>query len=319
MMTDFILLNKLASMNSNVRQERLIHNKGIGAYGTFSLYMPMSDYTSADVFNDTERKTRVIVRFSQCFGKQGTPDTARDVRGFSVRFKTKEGDLDMISQNIPVFFIDNAEKFNDMLEAFAPDKRTNITDNNRLWRFAAKNPEALGALIELYSNAGIVKSYRGLEGYGINTFIWENACCERYMVRYKWNPVSGVKHVRKHEGEFLAGFDPESASRDLYDSIENGDYPCYELAVQLIKEQEEGKADSELKNATYEWDAIEFPFIKVGIMELDEIPENLDEEINEICFSPDNLVQGIKLSKDPLLAAMCFAHRDGGRVRRGKI
>ena len=314
-MTDYLLMDYLAQVSNKTIKERAMHIKGAGAYGAFRPYMSMSDYTKAAFLQDSEVVTPVFVRFSKMLGRGGSPDTERSPKGFSVKFFTTEGKYDLICQNMPVFFISEGKKLPELLEAFSPKKNTNLADNESFWNFFSKNPEAVNIVTWLYSDRGTTKSYRHLEGYSVNTYKWISKNGEEYYVRYKWSPMSGVKEISRNEAEFLCGFDPDIAAKELYEAIEEQQYPEYELSVQLVSVEHIDAYDFDLLNCTVAWSEKEIPTIKIGKMVLNRIPENYYEEVEKSGFNPLNLVSGIAFSEDKLLEIMSFAMSSGARSR----
>jgi len=315
MMTDFLLMDYLSKLNDNTVKERLMHAKGIGVYGTFRPYMSMKDYTKADFLKDAETVTPVFVRFSKQSGRRGSPDTERSVKGFSTKFFTKEGHYDLICSNMPMFFINEAKKMPQFIKAFAPRQDTDLTDNESIWRFLAENPEAANIITWLYSDRGTTKSYRHIEGYSVNTYQWINADGDVHFVRYRWIPTGGVKEISRNEAEFLAGFDPDIASKDLYESIEDGQYPEYELAVQLVSEGHRDYYDFDLFDCAIEWPEKEIPYVVTGKMILNKIPKDFYEEVEKSSFSPSGLVSGITFSEDRLLEVISFVCNIEARSR----
>ncbi len=314
-MTDFLLFNKLAEMNREMTPERLFHEKGVGAYGEFNLYMPFSDYTKADFLNKMEGSTEVFVRFSRALGRRGSAETARDIRGMSVKFFTEGGDYDLLCQNMPIFFINEAGKFSDLYHALRPENGLSH-DRQRFWEFMANNPESFHLIMWLFTNKGTIKSYRYMESYSVNTYVWRNQEDKTFYVRYQWLPLMGNKNISAQEAEFLAGYDPDALTNDLYNAIEGEIYPEYELSVQLIPENAAKEFHFDILNKTIIWPERACPHIKVGKLTLNRLPSDFHDEVEMCYFSPSNIVPGIEIPNDELLALMCFAHDDGWRNRR---
>ncbi|QHI73652.1 catalase [Aminipila terrae] len=314
-MTDFLLFNKLAEMNREMTPERLFHEKGVGAYGKFNLYMPFFDYTKAGFLNNTEEPTEVFVRFSRALGRRGSSETARDIRGMSVKFFTGSGNYDLLCQNMPVFFINEAGKFPDLYAALRPVNGLSC-DREKFWKFIADNPEAFHLIMWLFSNKGTIKSYRHMESFSVNTYIWRNEKNKIFYVRYHWTPLAGIKNISSQEAEFLAGYDPDALTNDLYKAIEDDIYPEYELSVQIIPENAAKEVPFDIFNKTLIWPERACPHIKVGKMTLNRLPSNFHDEVEMCYFSPSNIVPGIEIPDDEMLALMCFAHDDGWRNRR---
>lgn len=313
-MADFKLFNKIANMNKEMIPERIMHERGVGAYGTFYLYMPFSDYTKAEFLCDTDNFIEVFVRFSRALGKRGSAETLRDVRGMAVKFFTNQGVYDLICQNMPVYFINDANKFPELYRALRPNNGTSF-NNDAFWKFVSNNPESLHLIMWLYSNRGTINSYRFMEAYSVNTYLWENELKESYYVRYKWNPLQGIRDIPANEAEFLAGYDPDALTNDLFSAIENGNYPEYELTVQLIPKGKESE-QREIFDTTLVWPERACPQIKVGKIVLNRLPSDFHDEVDLAHFSPSNTVPGIAVPDDDLLTAMCFAYDDSWRNRR---
>lgn len=317
LLQDIRLIETLTQLNRERIPERIIHAKGAGAHGFFRPYMPMSDYTSAAFLQNTDKKIPVCVRFSTMTGSRGSADTARDPRGFAVKFYTSEGNYDLLSINFPVYFIRDAIKLPALIQSLKPAQDTNLTEADRFWRFVAENPETTHMVTWLYSDRGTIKSYRHMEGYGTNTYLWVTKKGDRHFVRYHWKPLLGVKDITRQEAEFLSGFDPDAATRDLYDSLDRREHTEYELSVQLVPYEDQHEYDFDLLDATKIWPEEDIPLTKVGKMTLDERPENFFEEVEQIAFSPANIVPGIEFSFDRLLQGLIFFTVDAQRHRLG--
>ena len=220
LLQDIQLIEKLAQFDRERIPERVVHAKGAGAYGYFQVYRPMKHYTIAKFLQNPDEKTPVFVRFSTVIGSKGSADTARDPRGFAVKFYTKDGNYDLAGNDIPVFFIRDAIKFPDLIHALKPAPDTNIIDQNRVWDFFSSMPETTHMITWVYSDRGTIKSYRRIEGFGVNTYIWLNDKGERRFVKYHWKPALGIETIDRKEAEFLAGADPDVATKDLYDTLE---------------------------------------------------------------------------------------------------
>lgn len=314
---DVKLIEKLAALNRQNIPERIVHAKGAGAHGHFRVYMPMSDYTCAEFLQDPEVKTPVFTRFSSAIGSKGSADSLRDTRGFAVRFYTQEGNYDLVGSNLPVFFIKDPNKFPQLIHSLKPAPDTNIIDAERFWNFASRNPETTHMILWLFSDSGTLKSYRSMEGFGVNTYIWSSIKGKRYFVKYHWKPLLEAKCITRQEAEFLAGYDGDVAARDLYDALNNGEKIEYELQVQLIPEEDARQFRVDLLDPTKVWPEDQVPYMRVGKMTLNRSPENYFDEVEQVAFSPGNLVPGIGLSEDKLLQARVFSCTDAQRYRMG--
>jgi len=314
-MTDVLFMEELLKLCSSTVKPRLIHKKGVGAYGKFWPYMSMSDYTTADFLQNTDQVTPVFARFSKAFGKDGGADTARDVVGFAVKFYTQEGDWDLICQNMPVYFTNSGKKFPSLIRAMCPAKDTNIADSNGIWSFVTENPEAIHMALWLFSDRGTMKSYRNIEGFSSYTLIWTNIDEKQFLVRLKWEPLAGVRYITRQEAEFLAGFDPEIATCDLQNAIANEEYPAYELLAQILPIEEKDLFNFEATDPTLLWPDSIVPYVKVGKMVLDSLPKDYQNEVEKSVFSPVSRIGGIALCENDMTEAMTlvFAMDAAGR------
>ena len=318
---DVHLIEKLAHFDRERIPERVVHAKGAGAHGHFQVYRSMAEYTCAAFLQDPTKKTPVFVRFSTVVGARGSADTARDPRGFAVKFYTEQGNYDLVGNNLPVFFIRDAIKFPDMVHAFKPAPETNIptssSANSRFWDFISLTPESTHMIIWLFSDRGTVKSYRKMEGFGVNTFKWVNAKGKAVYVKYHWKPTAGVETIDRHEATRLAGEDPDIATRDLYDTIASGKTVEYELNVQIIQIADELKQSFDPLDPTKIWPEDKFPLMKLGNMVLNGNPQNYFAEVEQAAFCPATLVPGVEFSADKLLQGRTFSYNDTQRYRLG--
>lgn len=305
-MLDIGLIESLNSLNGFKGPEPIIHAKGTGAKGFFVPYMPMSEYTKACFLQDIQQETPVFVKFSLMMGRPGSPDTIRDVRGFSVKFFTDLGTYDMVGSNLPVTFIYNPRKYPDLYKALSPCPKTNIRKPEGLWNFVAANPETMHMITWLYSDKGTVKSYRTMDGHSVHTYKWENSQGEEFWVRYHWLPMEGREETSSQEAEFLAGYDPDVATRDLITVLDEGGTIKYELNVQLISTKQAIENETSLLNPTVIWPEASVPMIKVGKLILNKGIENYREDVENCHFTPGRLIPGISLSREPMLTALTF-------------
>lgn len=312
---DFV--EKIAHFDRERIPERVVHAKGTGAFGYFVPYQSMSEYTCASFLQDPSRKTKVLVRFSTVIGSRGSADTVRDPRGFAVRFYTDEGNYDVAGLSFPVFFIRDAMSFPDFIHSQKPDPRTNIRDFSRMWDFFSLMPECAHALTWLYSDRGIIKDYRKMDGFGVNTFVWVNKCGRRRFVKYHFLGQCGKDVVDRFEGARLAGEDPDAAGRCLYNSIKSGCPAKYEFCVQMMDPDIAGHLDFDPLDDTKTWPEDQFPLVKVGMLVFDKNPVNFFAEIEQAAFAPSNIVPGIEFSADKMLQGRIFSYRDTQRYRIG--
>lgn len=317
LLQDVQLIDKLSRFVRERIPERVVFAKGTGAHGYFRAYMSMSDDTKAAFLQNADKKTPVFVRFSTMTGSKGSADTLRDVRGFAVKFYTTEGNYDLLSASLPVFFIRDAMHFPELMHALKPSPDTNLTEPARFWNYISETPEAIHMTTWLFSDSGTIKSYRHMEGFSINTYVWISSNGKRQLVRYHWKPMQGIKNITRQEAEFLAGFDPDAATRDLCDSLANGELPEFELNVQLIPYEKQNQYDFDPMDATKLWPESKFPLMKVGKLTLNKAVENYFEEVEKVAFSPANIVPGIEFSFDRLLQGSIFSSLDAQRHRLG--
>ena len=317
LLQDVNLIEKLAHFDRERIPERVVHARGAGAHGYFQLYKSMAKYTCAKFLQDSKKKTPVFVRFSTVVGSKGSADTLRDPRGFAVKFYTEEGNYDLVGNNLPVFFIRDAMKFPDMVHAFKPSPDTNIGADSRFWDFISLTPESTHMIMWLLSDRGTVKSYRKMEGFGVNTYKWVNAEGKAVYVKYHWKPKAGIETIDRHEAARLAGEDPDVATRDLYDTIASGQKVEWELNVQVMKIADELKQTFDPLDPTKVWPEDKFPLMPVGKMVLERNPENFFAETEQAAFCPATLVPGIEFSADKLLQGRTFSYNDTQRHRLG--
>lgn len=321
LLQDVHLIEKLAHFNRERIPERVVHARGAGAHGYFQVYESMAKYTRTQFLQDPKKKTPVFVRFSTVVGSKGSADTVRDPRGFAVKFYTEEGNYDLVGNNLPVFFIRDAIKFPDMVHSFKPAPDTNIptasSANSRFWDFISLTPESTHMITWLFSDRGTVKSYRTMEGFGVNTYKWVNSEGKAVYVKYHWKPLAGIETIDRHEATRLAGIDPDVATRDLYDTIASGKTVEYELNVQIMEIADELNLSFDPLDVTKTWPEDIYPLMPVGKMVLNRNPENFFAEVEQAAFCPASIVPGIELSADKLLQGRAFAYADTQRYRLG--
>jgi len=287
----------------------------------FQVSKSMAEYTKAAFLQDPKKKTPVFVRFSTVVGSRGSADSARDPRGFAVKFYTEDGNYDLVGNNLPVFFIRDAIKFPDMVHSFKPAPDTGYpvssSANSRFWDFISSSPESTHMITWLFSDRGTIKSYRTMEGFGVNTYIWVNAKGKGIYVKYHWKPAAGFETIDRHESTRLAGEDPDVATRDLHEWIAAGKTVEYELNVQLMEFADELNLQFDPLDATKTWPEDTYPLMNVGKMVLDKNPENFFAETEPAAFWPASVVPGIEPSADKLLQGRLFSYADTQRHRLG--
>ena len=317
LMQDVWYLEKLGHFNREVIPERRMHAKGSGAYGTFTVTHDLSKYTRAKIFAQVGNKTELFARFTTVAGERGAADAERDIRGFAVKFYTEEGNWDLVGNNTPVFFLRDPLKFPDLNHAVKRDPRTNLRSAKNNWDFWTLLPEALHQVTITMSDRGIPKSYRHMHGFGSHTFSLINKKGERHWVKFHFTCQQGIKNLTDAEAEALVGKDRESHQRDLYESIERGDFPRWKLQVQLMPEADAAKVPYNPFDLTKIWPHKDYPLHDVGVMELNRNPENFFAEVEQSAFNPANVVPGIGFSPDKMLQGRLFAYGDAQRYRLG--
>lgn len=321
LMEDFVLREKITSFDHERIPERAVHARGAGAFGEFECTKAMGAYTSAGFLSEKGKKTPVLVRFSTVAGSRGSMDTARDVRGFATKFYTDEGNYDLVGNNIPVFFIQDAMKFPDLVHSVKPEQHNEIPQassaHDTFWDFISLMPESTHMIFWAMSDRAIPRSFRMMEGFGVHSFRFVNAKGEGTFVKFHWKPKLGIHGLAWEEAQLLGGLDPDYHRRDLFESIENGDFPEWELGVQLVPESDEHKFDFDLLDPTKLIPEELVPVTIVGKMTLNRNPDNFFSEIEQAVFHPGHLVPGIDLTNDPLLQGRLFSYTDTQITRLG--
>lgn len=321
LMEDFHFREKMTHFDHERIPERIVHAMGYGAHGYFQVYEPMKKFTKAKFLQDPSVKTPVFVRFSTVAGSRGSGDTVRDARGFATKFYTEEGNYDLVGNNIPVFFIQDAIKFPDLVHALKPEPHNEMpqasTAHDTFWDFIANNQESAHMIMWAMSDRAIPRSYRMMEGFGVHTFRFVNEEGKGRFVKFHWKPKLGVHSLVWDEAQKLAGKDPDFHRRDLYEAIENGDYPEYELGVQIIEEEDEFNFDFDILDPTKLWPEEIVPVKLIGKMTLDRNQDNVFAETEQVAFHPGSVVPGIDFSNDPLLQGRLFSYTDTQLSRLG--
>ncbi|EAI5560432.1 catalase [Campylobacter lari] len=316
LMQDYILLEKLAHQNRERIPERTVHAKGSGAYGELRITKDISQYTKAKVLQLGEN-TPLFIRFSTVAGEAGAADAERDVRGFAIKFYTKEGNWDLVGNNTPTFFIRDAYKFPDFIHTQKRDPRTHLRSNNAAWDFWSLCPESLHQVTILMSDRGIPASYRHMHGFGSHTYSLINDKNERFWVKFHFKTKQGIKNLTNEEAANLIANDRESHQRDLYEAIEKGDFPKWTFQIQVLKEDEVEKLGFNPFDLTKVWPHSIVPLIEVGELVLNKNVQNYFNEVEQAAFSPSNIVPGIGFSPDKMLQARIFSYPDAHRYRIG--
>lgn len=316
LMQDYQLIEKLAHQNRERIPERVVHAKGSGAFGELEITHDISAFTKAKVLQKGE-KTRLLLRFSTVAGEMGAADAERDVRGFALKFYTKEGNWDLVGNNTPVFFIRDPQKFPDFIHTQKRHPQSNLRSNTAAWDFWSLSPESLHQVTILMSDRGIPKSYRHINGYGSHTYSLINNDNERFWVKFHFKTKQGIKTLTNEEAAKIIASDRESNQRDLFENIENKNYPQWDFQIQIMNEEEASTASFNPFDLTKVWPHSDYPMINVGVMTLNENPKNYFNEIEQSSFSPSNIVPGISFSPDKMLQARILSYPDAHRYRVG--
>ncbi|MDR3257528.1 MAG: catalase [Mycoplasmataceae bacterium] len=314
---DVNLVEKLAHFTREKIPERIVHAKGAGAHGEFTLTKDMSEYTMAKFLNGKGKKTPMFVRFSTVGGEKGSADAARDPRGFALKFYTEEGNYDMVGNNTPIFFIRDAMKFPDFVHTQKRDPKTGRADANMFWDFLSLTPESLHQVSFLFSDRGTPKDYRHMDGFSSHTYMWYNKNKDYVWVKYHFITDQGNETLTEQQAEILRGKDPDHATRDLYEAIEQKNFPSWKFCVQIMTKEQAMKYRFDPFDVTKVWFHKDFPLIEIGKFKLNRNPENFFAEVEQVAFAPTNLVPGIAFSPDKLLQGRLFAYRDAQRYRLG--
>lgn len=321
LLEDFILREKITHFDHERIPERIVHARGSGAHGEFQLYKSMGKYTKAKFLNDTTAKVPVFVRFSTVAGSRGSTDLPRDIRGFAVKFYTQEGVYDLVGNNTPVFFIQDAVKFPDLVHAVKPEPDNEIPQaasaHDTFWDFISLMPEAMHNIMWLMSDRAVPRSLRSMEGFGIHTFRFINQEGRSHFVKFHWKPLQGVLGMAWDESQRLAGKDTDFHRRDLWESIEAGHYPEWELGVQIIPTEDEDKYPFDLLDPTKLIPEEMVPIEIIGKMTLNRNPDNFFAETEQVAFHPGHIVPGIDFTNDPLLQGRLFSYTDTQISRLG--
>lgn len=317
LLEDVWFLEKMAHFDREVIPERRMHAKGSGAYGTFTVTNDISQYSRAKIFSEVGKKTELFTRFTTVAGERGAADAERDIRGFAVKFYTEEGNWDLVGNNTPVFFLKDPLKFPDLNHAVKRDPRTNMRSAENNWDFWTSIPEALHQITVVMSDRGIPATYRHMHGFGSHTFSMLNADNERVWVKFHLKSNQGIKNLTNAEAAELIGKDRESHQRDLYGSIEEGDFPSWTMKIQVMTDEQAQQVSYNPFDLTKVWPHKDFPLIEVGVMELNRNPENYFAEVEQSAFNPASIVPGISFSPDKMLQGRLFSYGDAQRYRLG--
>lgn len=316
-LADAYLQEKLSHFNRERIPERVVHAKGGGAHGYFEVTHDLSKYTMAKFLNKVGKKTDIFMRFSTVGGEKGSADTARDPRGFAMKFYTEDGNYDLVGNNTPIFFIRDGIKFPDFIHTQKRNPQTNLKDANMFWDFLSLTPESLHQVMRLFSNLGTPNGFRHMDGFGSHTFMWYNKDGEYVWVKYHMLTDQGVENLTAQKAEELAGSDPDYAVKDLYDAIERGDYPSWKVYVQIMPPEDAATYKIDPFDVTKTWYEEDYPLIPLGKIVLNRNPENFFAEVEQVAFAPAHFVPGIWTSPDKLLQARLMSYQDAHRYRLG--
>lgn len=321
LLEDFILREKITHFDHERIPERIVHARGSGAHGYFEVTNPIPQFTKAGFLQQAGQRTPVFTRFSTVAGSRGSTDLARDVRGFSVKFYTQEGIYDFVGNNMPVFFIQDAAKFPDLVHAVKPEPHNEIPQaasaHDTFWDFISLMPESTHMIMWLMSDRAIPRSYRMMEGFGVHTFRFINEMNESHFVKFHWKPKLGTHAVVWDEAQKISGNDPDFHRRDLWEAIDTGNFPEWELGVQIVPEADEHKYEFDLLDPTKIIPEELVPVTIIGKMVLNKNPDNFFAETEQIAFHPGHVVPGIDFTNDPLLQGRLFSYTDTQLSRLG--
>jgi len=316
LLQDYYLIEQMAQFNRERIPERQPHAKGGGAYGTFTVTGDVSAYTKAAVFQPGA-ETELVARFSTVAGERGSPDTWRDPRGFSLKFYTSEGNLDIVGNNTPVFFLRDPMKFQHFIRSQKRKAANNLRDHDMQWDFWTLSPESSHQVTWLMGDRGIPKTWRHMNGYSSHTYSWVNAAGERFWVKYHFKCDQGIEHLTQEDADRLAGEDADYHQRDLYDNLEAGNYPSWTLKMQIMPFEEAKTYRYNPFDLTKVWPHEDYPLVEVGKMTLNRNVTDYHAEIEQAAFQPNNTVPGTGLSPDKMLLARGFSYADAHRARLG--
>jgi catalase len=317
LLQDYILHEKMAHFNRERIPERIVHAKGSGAFGTFTVTHDITKYTKARLFSEIGKKTRVLVRFSTVGGEKGSADSERDPRGFAVKFYTEGGNWDLVGNNTPVFFIKDPKKFGDFIHTQKRDPRSNCKSPTMMWDYWSLNPESLHQVLILMSDRGTPANHRYMNGYGSHTFSMINAENKRVWVKFHFKTAQGIKNLTDSEAAEMKSKDMDHAQRDLVEAIDQGEFPKWNLKIQVMTDEQAKNFKWNPFDLSKVWPHADFPLLNVGVMELNEVPSNYFAEVEQSAFAPAHVVDGIGYSPDKMLQGRLLSYPDAHRYRLG--
>lgn len=317
LLQDYFLHEDMAHFNRERIPERVVHAKGSGAFGTFTVTNDISQYTKAKLFNTVGKQTKMFARFSTVGGEKGSADSERDPRGFALKFYTEDGNWDLVGNNTPIFFIKDPKKFSHFIHTQKRDPRTNTKSPTMMWDFWSHNPESLHQVMFLFSNRGTPDGYRHMNGFGSHTYSFINAKNERFWVKFHFKTQQGIKNFTGAEADQMRATDMEHSQRDLVEAIDRGDFPKWALKIQVMTEEQAKKSPFNPFDLTKVWPHADYPLIDVGVMELNQVPDNYFRDVEQAAFAPAHVVDGISYSPDKMLQGRILSYPDAQRYRLG--
>jgi catalase len=317
LLQDFILHEKMAHFNRERIPERVVHAKGTGAFGTFTVTHDITKYTKAKLFSKVGNACKILIRFSTVGGEKGSADTERDPRGFALKFYTEDGNWDLVGNNTPVFFVKDPKKFSDFIHTQKRDPKTNLKSPTMMWDFWSLNPESLHQVLILMSDRGTPYSYRHMHGFGSHTFSMINKENESVWVKFHFITQTGIKNFTGAEANEMRGVDPDHAQRDLVEAIERKEFPKWDMKIQVMTPEQAKAFQFNPFDLTKIWPHADFPMIDVGSFELNEVPKNYFAQVEQAAFAPAHVVDGISYSPDKMLQGRLLSYPDAHRYRLG--
>jgi len=317
LLQDFILHEKMAHFNRERIPERVVHAKGSGAFGTFTVTHDISKYTKAKIFSHVGKETKMLLRFSTVGGEKGSADTERDPRGFALKFYTEDGNWDLVGNNTPVFFIKDPKKFGDFIHTQKRDPHTNMKSPTMMWDFWSLNPESLHQVLILMSDRGTPYGYRHMHGFSSHTLSMINSANQRHYVKFHFLTAQGIKNFTNDEAAQMKSVDMDFAQRDLLENIEAGNFPKWHMKIQVMTEADSKTYHINPFDLTKVWPHGDYPLIDVGTIELNKNPDNYFQDIEQAAFAPAHVVDGIGYSPDKMLQGRILSYPDAQRYRLG--
>lgn len=317
LLQDYFLHEDMAHFNRERIPERVVHAKGSGAFGTFTVTHDITNYTKAKLFSEIGKQTKIFVRFSQVGGDKGSADAERDPRGFAVKFYTEDGNWDLVGNNTPVFFIKDPKKFSHFIHTQKRDPKTNCKSATMMWDFWGLNPESMHQVIILMSDRGTPVSHRHMHGFGSHTFSMISKTNDLVWIKFHFICLQGIKNFTNSEAVEMKGVNPDHAQLDLVDSVEKGNFPKWKLSIQVMSKDQAEKLEFNPFDITKVWSHKDFPLIPAGEIELNKIPENYFRDVEQAAFAPAHVVDGIGFSPDKLLQGRILSYPDAQRYRLG--